>query len=91
MHEVFALVVQLCVAAGLPALIVWLDEQRLDLQGQGRCWPTTSRWSAVVVFGLLCLPVHFVRTRRSLGGLVLGLAWALVVALTVGLLAWACG
>lgn len=91
MHEVLSLVIQLSVAAGLPALIVRLDERRLDLRGQGRCWPRTSLWSAVVVFGLLCLPVHFVRTRRSLGGLALGLAWALVVAVTVGLVAWTSG
>jgi hypothetical protein len=34
-----------------------------------------------VAFGPFCIPVHFVRTRRSLLGLVTGLSWmALVLA-----------
>jgi hypothetical protein len=31
----------------------------------------------VVGFGLLCIPVHFIKVRRSFVGLLLGLGWTL--------------
>jgi hypothetical protein len=31
------------------------------------------------VFGPLCIPVHFVRTRRSIVGLLIGVLWMVAV------------
>jgi hypothetical protein len=49
-------------------------------------------WSAVVAFGPLCLPVHFIRTRRNWAGLGLGVAALLGAVLLISLpvegLAW---
>ena len=64
----------------VPAGIVRWDLRRLRGENLARSWPDASLWSAVVVFGFLCVPVHFIRTRRSWGGLglaALGLAGAL--------------
>lgn len=69
--------------AAIFALLAW-DERRLDDAQRARAWPVASRRCAVVVMGLLCVPVHFWRTRRSALGLLLGVAWlaALVVLLS---------
>ena len=67
--------------AAIFALLAW-DERRLDDAQRARAWPVASRRCAVVVMGLLCVPVHFWRTRRSARGLLLGIAWtAALVAL----------
>ncbi len=47
-----------------------------------RAWPDASLWMAVVMFGPLSVPFHFIRTRRSLAGLDLALFW---LGLAVGL------
>jgi hypothetical protein len=86
MLEVVQLVVQMAVGIALPAWLVRWDERRLGELELSRAWHPASFWIAVVVFGPLCLPFHFVRTRRSLLGLVLGLA-ALVAAVLGQLLA----
>jgi hypothetical protein len=69
--------------AAIFALLAW-DERRLDEAQRARAWPVASRRCAVVVMGLVCVPVHFWRTRRSALGLILGIAWlaALVVVLS---------
>jgi hypothetical protein len=86
LHALLALLVQLGVGIVLPAWIVRRDERRLGEELLRRAWPPASFWCAVVAFGLLCLPVHFTRTRRSAKGLLLGIAWSLGVALVqVGL------
>jgi hypothetical protein len=59
----------------VPAAIVRRDLQRLSGELLARSWPDASLWAAVVVFGPLCLPVHFIKTRRSWLGLLLGLGW----------------
>lgn len=69
----------------VPAVIVRLDLRRLHGEFLARSWPDASLWSAVVVFGPFCLPVHFIRTRRSWWGLVLGAAWLLGALLAVSL------
>jgi hypothetical protein len=38
-----------------------------------RSFPPATFWIAVVVFGPLSIPVHFLRTRRDWTGLLLGL------------------
>ncbi len=55
------------------------DMRRLGPEQTGRAWNDASFWVAVVVFNPICIPIHFIRTRRSLGGLVLGLAWMVAV------------
>jgi hypothetical protein len=74
--EVVAFAVQLALNIALTAWIVRRDERRLPPPLLDRAWNTASFWSAVVAFGPLCIPVHFVRTRRSVLGLLLGIAWA---------------
>jgi hypothetical protein len=73
----------------LPAVatIVVRDERRLKGQRLERSWPPQSRDAAI--FGLwlmgihpLCLLLHFGRTRRSVLGVLLGLAWLAAVALS---------
>jgi hypothetical protein len=69
----------------VPAGIVRYDVARLSGERLARAWPEASLWSAVVVFGPLCLPVHFIRTRRNWAGLGLGLAALVVAVLLISL------
>jgi hypothetical protein len=66
----------------VPQAIVRRDLSRLSGDRLARSWPDASLWSAVVVFGPLCVPVHFIRTRRGWLGLGLGAFW-LVAALAL--------
>ena len=91
MRELITLSAQIAAGIALPAVIVKLDERRLDVQALNRCWPPASFWCSVVTFGLFCLPVHFCRTRRSLLGFVQGMLWALSVAVALGVLGWMSG
>jgi len=79
----------------VPAGIVRYDVARLNGERLARAWPDASLWSAVVVFGPLCLPVHFLRTRRGWVGLGLGLgafvSAVLLISLPVEGLAWLFG
>jgi hypothetical protein len=78
-------------AATLPTvatIIVW-DERRLEGEALARAWPPQSRDAAI--FGIylgvppICVLVHFVRTRRSTLGVVVGLLWfCAVVAINIG-------
>lgn len=86
MLDVVVVTVQLALGIAVPAWLLRRDERRLPEGMLARAWPQASFWSAVVAFGPLCLPVHFVRTRRSVMGFLLGLL-ALAVALGVQLLA----
>lgn len=67
----------LSIALGIavPAVIVRRDLARLTGERLARSWPDTSLWLAVVMFGPLSVPIHFMRTRRSLWGLCLALWW----------------
>jgi hypothetical protein len=70
----------------LPAVVTIIvrDERRLTGKELERAWPPQSRDAAI--FGLwmmgvhpLCVLIHFVRTRRSPWGVLLGLGWLAVV------------
>lgn len=70
----------------LPAVVTIIvrDERRLTGKHLERAWPPQSRDAAI--FGLwmmgvhpLCVLIHFVRTRRSVPGALLGLVWLAVV------------
>lgn len=72
----------------LPAVVAVIkaDEKRLDAEALARAWPPQSRDAAI--FGLwnlgvhpLCVLVHFARTRRSVLGTGVGLAWVVVILL----------
>ncbi len=70
--------------------ILRLDERftRGDDVKRDRGWPPASRMAAIVVFSPFCLLVHFLRTRRSAGGLLLGLAGIIVATLPAILVSW---
>jgi hypothetical protein len=84
MNEVLSLLIPWGVGVIAVHGILRRDERRMGAKLAARAWPAASRLSAIVNFGELCLPVHFVRTRRSLRGAALGVAWAV----GVGLLRW---
>jgi hypothetical protein len=69
----------------VPATIVRRDLSRLSGDRLARSWPDASLWSAIVVFGPLCVPVHFIRTRRGWVGLGLGAFWLLAALLLIAL------
>jgi hypothetical protein len=71
-------------AVTIPAVcaIIVVDERRLRGAELQRSWPAVSRDAAIfamfnVPFGVFAIPlVHFLRTRRNVRGLLLGVAWA---------------
>jgi hypothetical protein len=67
----------------LPLWLIRRDERRLPRAQQVYAFPEATFWIAIVCFGPLAVLVHFLRTRRGLRGLALGLAW---LAVTLGLL-----
>lgn len=91
MGEVLLYTLSFALGIAIPALIVRRDLTRLTGEPLARAWPDASLWAAVVVFGPLCLPVHFIRTRRSLLGIALGIGWlvgaVLLISLPIELLA----
>jgi len=86
--ELVETVVQLMVLIPGAAAIIVRDERRLRGVQAARAWPAASRDSALFAiynfspFVLLVVPLHFIRTRRNLWGVLLGIVWlgALVVA-----------
>ena len=84
--SVVDLVLQIGLQITLTAWVVRRDMRRAPPERLVRAWNDASFWSAVVVFGPLCIPVHFVRTRRSLVGLVIGAAWMIAVMAILGLI-----
>jgi hypothetical protein len=83
--EVLLFLLSFILSRAVPAAILRFDLQQLRGEMLARAWPDSSLWSAVGGFGPLCVPIHFVRTRRSLVGLLLGGFWLLCVALIIGL------
>jgi hypothetical protein len=83
--EVLSFSVQLALNVGITAFILRWDEGRMDALASARAWPPASRWAAIVAFGPLCIPVHFVKTRRSLVGGLLGLIWMALAVIALGL------
>jgi hypothetical protein len=93
--EVLLFALSMALGILVPALIVRWDLKRLTGEHLARSWPDASLWLAIVVFGPLCVPIHFIRTRRSWAGLGLAAFWlacALVlVILPVEALGWIFG
>ena len=85
MGEVLLFTLSFALGIAVPWQIVRRDLTHLTGKRLARAWPDASVWAAVVVFGPLCLPVHFIRTRRSWLGLALGVGWLLGAILAISL------
>ena len=88
MREVLDIIVQFIATIALSAWVVRRDVKRLRPELLSRAWPDSSFWSAVVCFSPICVPVHFVRTRRSAVGVALGVGWFTATVAAVNGLAW---
>src|SRR5450432_3432899 len=84
MSEILVVALGFVLNAALPYLIVKRDLARLAPDRLARAWNEASFLSAVIAFGPLALPVHFVKTRRSWAGLGLGLGLAVGAILVAG-------
>ena len=87
MLEVGLFVMQSALSVALTAWLVRFDERRLPPQMLERAWNNATFWMAVVVFGPLCLPVHFGKTRRSVMGVLSGMDALMLVLLAQVLVA----
>jgi len=88
MRDVLVLIVEFAATIAVSAWVVRRDVKHLGPEELSRAWPDPSLWSAVVCFSPICVPIHFVRTRRSLVGVALGIAWFVATLVTVNGLAW---
>jgi len=88
MRDALVMVLEFVAAIALSGLVVTRDVKRLEPRLLARAWPTTSIWSAVALLGPFCIPLHFLRTRRSFLGLLLGVAWLAAAALSLEALGW---
>lgn len=79
--EIAEYVLAAAIQMALPYWLLRRDEGKLSAAQAARRFPDSTFWVAIVAFGPLAIPIHFVRTRRSLVGLALGLAW---LAVTLG-------
>lgn len=82
--EIVLILVQISVLMiALTLLFAW-DERRMTDEQRARAWPASTRG---VVIGsplwfplwLVGVPLHFLRTRRSVRGLVEAIAWMVVL------------
>ncbi len=87
MREVLEIVLSFALTTAALFAIVLRDERRLSHSPEllERAWPAPSRSAALIVFGVLALPVHYARTRRSLAGFFTGLGLASLVSVVNGL------
>jgi hypothetical protein len=85
--EIAVFALQLALGIVVPWWIVRRDLRRLDEARLGRAWNDASLWMSLVMFGPLCLPFHFTKTRRSIWGLLLGLVWMVAAFVAIGIVA----
>ncbi len=92
-HEIIELVLSWVVSTTLNFTVVILDERRILNEEQlERAWRPTSRDAAIVAFGGLALPIHFMKTRghfksaKGILGIFVGLLLGIVVLVIVSLL-----
>jgi len=88
MRDAAVMVLEFVAAIAVSVLIVTHDVKRLPPELLARAWPTTSMWSAVALLGPFCIPIHFVRTRRSLWGVGLGVVWLAGAVLGLEAVGW---
>jgi hypothetical protein len=87
-REALVMVLEFVAAIAASVLVLLHDVKRLEPRLLVRAWPATSIWSAVALLGPFAILLHFVRTRRSLLGLGLGLAWFTGTALALEAFGW---
>ena len=75
MGEILLFTLSFALGIAVPAAIVRRDLAKLGREQLARSWPDASLWAAVVAFGPLSVPIHFLRTRRSWLGVGLALLW----------------
>jgi hypothetical protein len=85
-EELVAVVASLTVTLPAVVAIIVTDERRLAGLELERAWPPQSRDCAVFAMlnlGVpqLCVLLHFIRTRRTLRGAVIGLLWVVAIVL----------
>ena len=84
--SVVDLILQIGLGVTLTSWVVRRDMRLAPPEQLVRGWNDASFWSAVVAFGPLCIPVHFVRTRRSFVGLAIGVLWMTAVLVVLSLI-----
>jgi hypothetical protein len=90
--EILAILASWAITIPAIALILWRDERRMTPEQREHAWPPASRLSAIgysllmgPLPGVLVLPIHFTRTRRTAFGFFLGVLFAVAVfALDIG-------
>ncbi|HYJ08479.1 MAG TPA: hypothetical protein VEX18_05705 [Polyangiaceae bacterium] len=85
MGELLLFTLSAVLGIAVPAVVVRRDLRRLRGEPLARSWPDASLWAAVVMFGPLCVPIHFIRTRRSWLGFGLALLWLAATLLLIAL------
>lgn len=85
MGEILSFVSVAIVQMALPFWLIRRDDRRLSPERWARGFPPATFWIAIVYFGPLAILLHYVRTRRSLAGLAMGIAW-LAVTLAISVL-----
>ena len=91
MHDVLDILVSWIVSTGFMFAVISADERRMERRDDprlARAWPPSGRDSAIIGFGIIALPLHFLRTRRSAVGVLLAIA-ATALALVVEAIALA--
>ena len=88
MSDIAPLIASWAVALWLVFATLRWDEKRLTDAELARAWPPATRLAAGVYFGVICLPIHFWRTRRTLWGLLQGLLWGAVISVLDEGIAW---
>lgn len=79
MDEILVILLLLPFNYLVPWWIVRRDMRSLGPVRLARCWNSASLGAAILAFGPLCLPFHFVKAHGFLRGLVLGVVWTLAV------------
>jgi hypothetical protein len=74
--EVSALVVTAAVTWTTCAWIIKRDEKRLSEEMRERAYAPATLVASVFWFQQVAVLVHFIRTRRSIKGFFIGLAWS---------------
>ena len=87
--ELVELVVSWGASMGVLTALYVLDERWMSEEQRERAWPTSTRRIAIVVFGVLAVPIHFVKTRGWIRGLALGVGAMLAAGALVDVAAWA--
>jgi hypothetical protein len=81
--DVVVLVIQLGLTIWLSWSVIGRDLRRLGSAELDRTWGEASFWVAVVCFAPLSILVHFIKARRSIRGVLLGVGWMLGVVVAV--------